>query len=223
MNLRKVDLVWKPFSSHPTLKTFNIMVHAKNPRKRRERTREHLTPEEVTKLLKASKETRHPERDYCLLLLMVRHGLRASEACQLKLCDIHLTQKNLYVERQNNGISTTHPLFNGEVKTIRDWLAKRARMIDGRPDPGTLFISQRRTPFSRSMVWHIIKDCAEAAGLAELAVHPHMLRHSTGFDMVNRGMDTRGIQQYLGHANIQHTVKYTALGPNRFANLTWSF
>jgi type 1 fimbriae regulatory protein FimB len=199
------------------------MIHPKNPRKRHERSREHLTPEEVTGLLKASKETRHPERDYCLALLMVRHGLRASEACQLKLSDIHLTQKNLYVERQKNGISTTHPLFNGEVKTIRDWLAKRARMINGHSDPGTLFISERRTPFSRSMVWHIIKDCAEVAGLADLCVHPHMLRHATGYDMANRGMETRGIQQYLGHTNIQHTVKYTTLSPNRFKNVTWSF
>jgi site-specific recombinase XerD len=62
------------------------------------------------------------------------------------------------------------------------------------------------------------EDVAEAAGLAHLNVHPHMLRHACGYDLANRGFDTRGIQSFLGHQNIQHTVTYTANAPNRFAN-----
>jgi site-specific recombinase XerD len=188
-------------------------------RQRNERSREHLTPDEVEKLLKASKDkslSRHPEREYCLLLLMVRHGLRASEACELKLSDVHLAEKNLYVNRLKKGISTTHPLYNGEVKAIKDWLAKRQEMT---LDPsGTLFISEQCRPLSRSMVHRLVQRYAEAAGLADLNVHPHMLRHACGYDLANRGIDTRGIQGYLGHSNIQHTVRYTALSPHRFAN-----
>jgi site-specific recombinase XerD len=83
----------------------------------------------------------------------------------------------------------------------------------------TLFISERRTPLSRSNVCKMVNTYAEAAGLSELAIHPHMLRHSCGYDLANRGIDTRCIQGYLGHQNIQHTVRYTELSPTRFANL----
>ena len=82
----------------------------------------------------------------------------------------------------------------------------------------TLFISERRRPLSRSNVSVMVNHCTEAAGLSDLHVHCHMLRHACGYDLANRGFDTRGIQGYLGHQNIQHTVRYTALSPNRFAN-----
>src|SRR5262249_9808300 len=47
-------------------------------------------------------------------------------------------------------------------------------------------------------------------------VHPHMLRHACGYALANRGHDTRALQAYLGHKNIQHTVRYTELTPTRF-------
>ena len=50
----------------------------------------------------------------------------------------------------------------------------------------------------------------------DLAVHPHMLRHSTGYKLASDGHDTRAIQHYLGHKNIQHTVRYTELAAGRF-------
>jgi type 1 fimbriae regulatory protein FimB len=153
--------------------------------------------------------------------LMVRHGLRVSEACGLKLSDVDLQAKVMHVKRLKNGVSTTHPLYNGEVKAIKDWMVKRQEMSLDALTLGagnTLFISERRTPLSRSNVCVLVHNYAKAAGLAELNVHPHMLRHACGYDLANRGFDTRGIQGYLGHANIQHTVRYTALSPNRFAN-----
>jgi type 1 fimbriae regulatory protein FimB len=196
-----------------------------NIRPRKDRSREHLTPEEVGKLLTASKDkslSRTPERDYCLLLLMVRHGLRVSEACGLKLSDVDLQGKVMHVKRLKHGKSTTHPLYNGEVKAIQNWMVKRQEMsLDaltlGAGD--TLFISERRTALSRSMVWILIDRYATAAGLAGLNIHPHMLRHACGYDLANRGADTRLIQGFLGHQNIQHTVKYTELDPKRFASL----
>ena len=56
---------------------------------------------------------------------------------------------------------------------------------------------------------------AEVAGI-EIKVHPHMLRHACGFALANRGHDTRSLQAYLGHKNIQHTVRYTEMAPDRF-------
>ncbi|MCP4313195.1 MAG: tyrosine-type recombinase/integrase, partial [Bacteroidetes bacterium] len=55
----------------------------------------------------------------------------------------------------------------------------------------------------------------------EFPVHPHMLRHACGYKLANDGHDTRAIQAYMGHRNIQHTVRYTELAPDRFSGF-WS-
>ena len=60
---------------------------------------------------------------------------------------------------------------------------------------------------------------AAASTALELKAHPHMLRHACGFALANKGHDTRALQAYLGHRNIQHTVRYTELSPTRFKNL----
>jgi site-specific recombinase XerD len=191
----------------------------KTTRTRHERTREYLTPEEVLKLLAATRlpgASRNPERDYCIMLLMSRHGLRVSELCQMKLADVDLESKILHVHRLKASNSTVHPLYNGEPKAVASWLAARSKM---RPHCDALFVSERRRPLSRCTVWLLIKNCAQAAGLEGLSIHPHMLRHACGYNLANRGADTRLIQDYLGHRSIQSTVRYTALASNRFAKL----
>jgi type 1 fimbriae regulatory protein FimB/type 1 fimbriae regulatory protein FimE len=70
-----------------------------------------------------------------------------------------------------------------------------------------LFVSERRKPLSRVTVWHMIGEIAKAAGLTHLDIHPHMLRHSCGYALVNKGTDIRIIQGYLGHRAISSTVK----------------
>lgn len=88
---------------------------------RRERSREYLAPDEVHKLLNASRKegiSRNRERDYCLLLLMFRHGLRVSEACHLKVTDVNLKERILHVHRLKNGQATTQPMYNGEVSAV---------------------------------------------------------------------------------------------------------
>ena len=64
------------------------------------------------------------------------------------------------------------------------------------------------------------KMVARAGEVAKLLfpIHPHMLRHACGFALANAGHDTRALQAYLGHSNIQHTVRYTELAPTRFKN-----
>ena len=191
-----------------------------NPiRARHERSREHLTLEEAVKLLEASKEpgvSRNPERDYCLLLLMFRHGLRVTEICSLKLSDVDVKEKVLHIKRLKSCASGDHPMFNGEPRAVQSWLSKRTKM---HPHCNTLFVSERRKPLCRTMVWTMIRKVAKAAGLEQLNIHPHMLRHATGYNLINRGTDVRMVQSFLGHRSIQSTVRYTELAPNRFANL----
>ncbi|KAF5041127.1 ISKra4 family transposase ISCep1 [anaerobic digester metagenome] len=121
----------------------------------------------------------------------------------------------LHVARLKKGLSTTHPLRADELRAIKAWLADRAKM---KPDTDSFFVSERRGPLSRKTAWVAIKRYGEAAGLP-LPAHPHMLRHACGFALADQGADTRLIQDYLGHRNIQHTVRYTATNPARFEKL----
>jgi site-specific recombinase XerD len=186
---------------------------------RKPRRREHLSTDEVEKLLVAAKSaSRNPRRDYAMLLLMFRHGLRVSELTSLKLSDVNLELRELHVRRCKGSDSGVHPLFNGESAAIAAWLVERSKM---NPPAAldTLFISERRKPLSRVTVWLMVTQVAAAAGLDNLAVHPHTLRHSTGYDLVNRGTDVRVIQSYLGHRSISSTVRYTKLNHKAFARL----
>jgi type 1 fimbriae regulatory protein FimB len=185
------------------------------------RTREYLTQEELGKLLAASQDpvnSRNPARDYAILLLMFRHGLRVTELCKMKLSDINVESKELHVNRLKGGDSGPHDLYNGESPAVKAWLIERAKM---NPPAycDTLFISERRKPLSRFTVWVMIGRLATAAGLEHLDIHPHMLRHSCGYALVNKGTDIRIIQGYLGHRSISSTVRYTKLDSKRFAKL----
>jgi type 1 fimbriae regulatory protein FimB len=177
--------------------------------------RKHLTGREVGRLIEATKGGRNEARDRCLLLLMFRHGLRVSEACPLKLDQVDTESRVLHIARLKGGLSTTHPLREDELRAIGAWLRERARM---RPTGKTFFVSEQRKPLHRSTVNLALRKYSAAASLPLLA-HPHMLRHACGFALADQGADTRLIQDYLGHRNIQHTVRYTASNPARFEKL----
>ena len=81
----------------------------------------------------------------------------------------------------------------------------------------TLFVSEQRRPLNRASVWHMIKAVAREAGLSD--VHPHTLRHSTGYNLVNRGTDLRLIQSFMGHKSINSTIRYTPVDTKRYAKL----
>ena len=186
---------------------------------RRKRTREYLTAQEMEKLLAASKTaTRNPERDYCILLLMFRHGLRVSELCSLKLSDIDLENRTFHVRRLKGCDHGVHEFYNGETTAIKAWLLEREKMAPP-SQVEELFLSERRQPISRRTVWVMIGQVAAAAGLEHLDIHPHMLRHSCGYVLVNKGIDIRVIQDFLGHRSISSTVRYTKLNRSRFAKL----
>lgn len=177
--------------------------------------RKHLVSAEVDKLISAAKDSRNAVRDRCLLLLMFRHGLRVSEACGLKMSQVDFENRILHVARLKGGLSTTHPLRTDEIRFIKAWLAIRAK---AKPATDAFFISERRTTLSRKTAWLAIRTYGERAGLS-LPAHPHMLRHACGYALADQGADTRLIQDYLGHRNIQHTVIYTATNPARFEKL----
>lgn len=179
------------------------------------RSREHLTPSEVNLLLDvAQRRGRHPERDYALLLLMFRHGLRAGEAATMRWDAVMLDERAIAINRLKNSISGVHRLQDDEVEALRD-------LKDQYPGSQYLFPGERSPHLSTAAIARIIERCGELAELP-VKVHPHMLRHSCGYYLAEQGIPTRDIQEYLGHSNIANTVRYTAGNPARFERFKWA-
>ncbi|KNC89459.1 tyrosine-type DNA invertase [Trabulsiella odontotermitis] len=178
--------------------------------------RKHLTTSEINEMLSASLAGKYPERDWCLIQMCFLHGLRASEACQLRTSDIDLRDKVIYIRRLKGGFSTVHPLTQDELPHLKRWIKQRNQMRGA--DSEWLFLSQKGGQLSRKHVYTLIKRYGEAANIS-VTSHPHMLRHACGYALADSGADTRLIQDYLGHRNIRHTVIYTASNPQRFTGL----
>ena len=174
------------------------------------RPREHLTQREVEKLIEAAKGNRWGQRDSTMLLMAFRHGLRASELCGLQWSDVEFTSGTLHLRRAKGGQTSTHPLLGDEMRALR------ALKRDAKSP--FIFVSERGAPFSVSGLQKLVERAGIAAKMP-FKVHPHMLRHATGYALANKGTDTRTLQAYLGHRSIQSTVRYTELAPGRFKNL----
>jgi len=173
-----------------------------------ERDRDYLTTAEMDALLASGKKGRFGNRDYAMLLTTYKHGLRVSELCSMKRDDLDLNGGRLWVRRKKAGLSTTQPLGGDELRALRSYLRSRK---DGLP---WVFLSSQGGQMTRQNVNYLITQAAERAGLGE--VHPHMLRHSCGHALAEKGTDTRLMQDWLGHRDIRHTAWYSRTSAKRF-------
>lgn len=176
-----------------------------------ERARDYLGQAQMDRLLAAAKKGRHGIRDHLLILMMFRHGLRVSEAIALRRKDVDLVQSRVWIIRLKNGLCVEQPIPGDELRVIRRWLSKRNDALPW------LFVSERNQPLTRQAVNYIVGAAAKRAGLGH--VNPHMLRHSCGFALANKGNDLRLIQDYLGHRDPRHTAFYTRTAAARFNSL----
>jgi type 1 fimbriae regulatory protein FimB/type 1 fimbriae regulatory protein FimE len=172
------------------------------------RTREYLTAQEIDRLMAEARQNRYGHRDGTMILIAFRHGLRASEAVDLRWEQVDFNRAVLHVRRVKQGSPSVHPLCGAEMRALR----RLQRESTASP---FVFVSERGAPFTTAGFARMIERAASAAGLG-LKAHPHMLRHACGFALANAGHDTRAVQAYLGHRNIQHTARYTELAPDRF-------
>jgi integrase len=194
------NIVGKPTRSRPSPNTVNSSV----------RTREYLTTAEIERLMAAArKSSRYGHRDASMILLGYRHGLRASELCDLRWSQVELSMGRLHVRRAKNGSPSVHPLQGDEIRALRRLQREGAS--------SHVFMTERRGPMTPK-AFHALLGRIGARARMPFPVHPHMLRHGCGYALANAGHDTRALQAWLGHKNIQHTVRYTELAPNRFKN-----
>ena len=174
------------------------------------RTREYLTEAEVARLIEAAKG-KYGHRDATMILMAYRHGFRPIELVDLRWDQIDFDTANLAVRRAKKGSPSTHPVLGDELRALRRLSREQE------PKSPFVFTSERGSPFTTAGFARLVERAGTAAKLGFKA-HPHMLRHACGFALANKGHDTRAFQAYLGHKNIQHTVRYTDLAPDRFKN-----
>lgn len=175
-----------------------------------------LTSAEMDSFLTAARGGRYGARDYAMMLMSYRHGLRVSELIDIRMSDIDIATSRLFVKRLKGSLSTSQPIEGDELRAIRAWLRERSLSEDAAHSP-LLFLSERG-PFTRQALNYLVSQIGKRAGLP-FKTFPHMLRHSCGFYLANKGLDTRLIQDYLGHRNVQHTSKYTRTAASRFEGL----
>jgi site-specific recombinase XerD len=173
------------------------------------RTREYLSEGEVEKLMEAAKGNRWGHRDATMILVAYRHGLRVAELVDLRWDQVDYRSATLHVRRVKQGTPATHPILGDELRALRRLQREQE------PKSPFVFTSERGAPFTTAGFARMVERAGIEAKLA-FKVHPHMLRHACGYALANRGHDTRALQAYLGHKNIQHTVRYTELSPTRF-------
>ncbi len=168
----------------------------------------HLEPTEVLSLLRAAKAK--GARAWAMILLAYRHGMRASEVCNLRLDDVDFKNGSIVVDRLKGSLRTTQavaghrgePLLD-EIKALREWLRKRRK--DG---SDFLFNSQKGGRLDRSQFFRVFRSVAAAAGLAPEKQHPHVLKHSIATHLVDANTNLALIKQQLGHKSINSTLRY---------------
>jgi integrase len=160
------------------------------------RVREHLTEAEMAKLLTALKANRHGHRDWLIGLLIYRHGLRVSEACDLRWDDLDLGKRTIAVRRLKGSVDSSHYLERDELAGLKRLQRKQE------PKSAFVFVNERGQPFGRMGFARMIERAGEAAKLP-FPVHVHMIRHSTGYALAGKGMDTRRLQHFF-RAQLDH-------------------
>jgi integrase len=173
------------------------------------RTREYLTEAEVGRLIKVATGNRYGHRDATMILVAFRHGLRVSELVDLRWDQIDFGTGTLHVRRVKKGTPSTHPIIGDELRALRRLQREQE------PKSPFVFTSERGSPFTTAGFARMVERAGIEAKFGFKA-HPHMLRHACGYKLANDGHDTRALQAYLGHKNIQHTVRYTEMSPTRF-------
>lgn len=173
------------------------------------RSRKYITPHEAHQAKEASRKVgRHKDRDYLMMTMLYRHAFRVSELAALRWDQILFEDGKILVKRLKGSKASTQYLEPDELRALR-------RLKNEMKSDFVFVTEKKNTPMSPRRIHEIVQRAGKAAGLA-INIHPHTLRHAKGFMLANKGEDTRAIQDYLGHKNINHTIRYTEMSPKRF-------
>jgi len=181
--------------------------------------RKYLTPIEIERILNWLKKNK-TVRDYCLVLLSYKHGLRASEAVNLKWSDVSYRDRSIYISRLKGSKSGYHPLSEKELRLLT---RLKNFYLDKDMYGPYLFLNFKTKLAITRFCFNVLCDEISAAKIVPIKIYPHIFRHSCGYYLANNGYDTRLIQDYLGHRNINCTQTYTTVAESRFRTIQWAY
>jgi type 1 fimbriae regulatory protein FimB len=176
-----------------------------------------LTTSEVLAVLHLARKS--SVRNWAMILLAYRHGLRASEVCLLRLPDVDLKGGSISIRRLKGSLHTVQPLYShrgqpllDEFSALRTWLRKR-------PQDGSdfLFTSQKGAKLDRTQFFRIFQKIAELAGLPIEKRRPHALKHSLASHLIASNLNLAWVKQCLGHKSISSTIRYIGVTDSQAA------
>jgi site-specific recombinase XerD len=176
-----------------------------------------LSPQEMLSLLKAARK--RSTRDWAMILLAYRHGLRASEVCGIKLADIDLKTSSISIRRLKGSLHTIQPLYQHRGQPLLDETAALRAWLRKRPADGSdyLFTSQKGGKLGRTQFFRNFQTVAESAGLPVEKRHPHVLKHSLASHLVAGNANLALVRQALGHRSINSTMQYIGTSDSQAA------
>lgn len=177
----------------------------------------YLTPEETLAVLKAARQ--RSSRDWAMILLAYRHGLRASEVCGLRLGDMGLKEGTVSIARLKGSLKTVQPLYSHRGQPLLDEVVALKVWLKARPADGSdyLFTSQKGGRLDRTQFFRVFRAVAAAAGIAADKRHPHVLKHSLASHLVAGNVNLALVRQALGHRSINSTMRYVGTSDGQAA------
>jgi len=171
-------------------------------------TMSYLSPDELLRVLRVAKQD--SIRNWCMILMSYRHGLRASEVCGLRRGDVDMKASSIMVERLKGSLKTMQPLYPHRGQPLLDEVKALKLYFAERPNTGSdaLFISAKGSHLDRSAWNRVFKSIAEQAGLPAEKCHCHVLKHSLANHLVKGNVNLALVKQSLGHASIASTIQY---------------
>ncbi len=176
-----------------------------------------LTVEEIDAIISTiDLSKKEGQRNRAILETLYSCGLRVSELVNLKLSELYFNEGFVKVEGKGNKQRLV-PISPRAIKEITNYFIDRNQIDTKKDYEDYVFLSRRGTKLSRIMIFHIIKEQAELAGITK-NVSPHTFRHSFATHLLEGGANLRAIQCMLGHESITTTEIYTHIDRNMLRN-----
>lgn len=162
------------------------------------------------------------KRNHCIIEVLYGCGLRVSELIDIKISNINFKEKYIKVSGKGNKVRLV-PLAQYTAKLLKEYINEvRSKLKINKKHEDTLFLNSRGTSMSRVIVFIIIKELTDKAGVSK-KISPHTFRHSFATHLLQNGADLRFIQEMLGHSSITTTGIYTHLKTEELRDVILNF
>ena len=174
-----------------------------------------LTIEEIDRMIDAIDMSKaEGQRNRAIIETLYGCGLRVSELVGLKLSQLYIEERYVIIQGKGNKQRLV-PISPVAIEQINLYLEQtRSRQVAQRGSEDILFLNRRGAMLTRQMIFHIVKQLCELAGIRKV-ISPHTLRHSFATHLLEGGANLRAIQQMLGHESITTTEIYVHIDRTR--------